>query len=124
MSERKLPSEKVVKILQSKTDMPLEEILSLTEREAWHIVYSIKSTTKRQERKPQNEICFTGFGPSRKKELQEIATSKGLLVVKSVTKNIKILCHGIIVGTNQKIGRALDRGADVISEEDFINRYT
>ncbi|MEI7153364.1 hypothetical protein [Pectobacterium carotovorum] len=48
-------------------------------------------------KKPKEEkfdICFTGFKKERRVELEEIASSKDMVIRKSVTKHLKLLCYG------------------------------
>ena len=85
-------SEKVRRSLGSRgapfTD---EEIEDMSDQEGWAWIYA--SRPPKQD-KAFPEICFTGFGASRKAELQGIAKGCGFKCVTDVTKNLRFLCTG------------------------------
>jgi NAD-dependent DNA ligase len=110
-----MPSEKVAKILRSKTDMTRDQIDALSDNEAWDRVYAMRSAKARDERL---EVCFTGFGRSKKEELAELAEAKGFKVVKSVTKNLHFLCGDEDAG-DKKVADAEAKGAQILSESEF-----
>jgi len=103
-------------ILLSKSDMSKEEISDLTDAEAWRIIYSIRSTKVRDDRL---QICFTGFGSSKKKEFVDLANDNRLKVVGSVTKKLDFLCGGENAGP-KKIEKAEAQGVQFITENQFI----
>lgn len=65
------------------------------------------------------EILFTGFGAESREELEEEADLEGLKVRKSLTKNLDFLCAGPNAGP-RKLAEARERGATVLSEEEFL----
>jgi NAD-dependent DNA ligase len=97
--------------------MTKEEIEALSEADAWKIIYSIRSK-KAQDNRLQ--ICFTGFGASRKQELSEIAERNNLKVVSSVTKNLDFLCGGENAGP-KKVEKAELQGVQFLDELQFLN---
>jgi NAD-dependent DNA ligase len=111
-----MASDKPTMILLSKSDMSKEEISVLTDAEAWRVIYSIRNTKVRDDRL---QICFTGFGSSKKKELVSLANDSGLKVVGSVTKKLDFLCGGENAGP-KKIEKAEAQGVQFITENHFI----
>ena len=109
-------SEKLRRILKSKTDLNDDKIATLSEGEGWAIVYSF------QKKKPPKgpEVCFTGLSASEKSVLEETAAKNGLHVVTSVTKNLMILVAGDNAGP-AKIKKAHDQGVAVVSKEEFLD---
>jgi NAD-dependent DNA ligase len=112
-----MPNEKAAMILQSKTDMSREMIAKLSDAEAWIIIYSIRSTKAKDNRL---QVCFTGFGASKKAELVKLALDNQLHVVSSVTKNLDFLCGGESSGP-KKLEKAINQGVQILSENDFLN---
>lgn len=102
-------------ILQSRTDMSKDQIAALSEAEAWSIIYSFRGK-KAKER--QLEICFTGFGASKKAELSELALDYKFNVVASVTKNLDFLCGGENAGP-KKLEAAIAKGVQILTESEF-----
>jgi len=100
-------SEKLVRILKSKTDLTEEELNKMSEREGWAIVYSLRPEPSEKETKI--EVCFTGFSPSDKKELIQIATDNDFHIAKSVTKGLMFLCCGDNAGPS-KMDKAEKQG--------------
>ena len=76
-----MPSEKPMRILRATSQLTAAEIDAMTEAEGWQWVYSHASP--RKEKLPA--ICFTGFSPSEKAELSQLATGAGLRVVTGVS---------------------------------------
>ncbi len=64
------------------------------------------------------EICFTGFNAGERKELEALALSISLLVKKSVTKNLHILCIGDNAGPSKK-DKAREFGALILNKSQF-----
>ncbi|HDO1322720.1 TPA: hypothetical protein P2R03_004280 [Aeromonas veronii] len=68
------------------------------------------------------EICFTGFGSAKKRELVALAkTSKNdeFIVRAGVTKDLDILCCGDNAGP-MKIAEAHDQGCHILDEANFL----
>ncbi|MDP2128170.1 MAG: BRCT domain-containing protein [Pseudohongiella sp.] len=64
------------------------------------------------------EILFTGFSSGDRAELEKKAQTAGMLVRKSVTRNLHYLCAGENAGPN-KISEAEDAGTTIIDESEF-----
>ena len=112
-----MPNEKSTMILQSKTDLSREEIECLSDAEAWAHIYSIRSTKANDKRL---QICFTGFGETKKTQLVDIAFGKKLKVVASVTRKLDFLCCGETPGP-KKLEEAMIKGAQILTEREFID---
>ncbi|POR10146.1 NAD-dependent DNA ligase LigA [Diaphorobacter sp. LR2014-1] len=109
-------SDKLRRILRSRTDLTDEQISLLTDREGWSLVYSVQK--KRPSKGP--EICFTGLSASERATLEETASNNGLHVASSVTKNLMLLVAGENAGP-AKLKKASDQGVAVISKEEFLH---
>ena len=111
-----MASDKPTMILLSKSDMSKDEISSLSDAEAWKIIYSIRSSKAKDDR---IQICFTGFGVSKKQELIEISNKNNFKVVSSVTKKLDYLCGGENAGP-KKIEKAEAQGVQFLTESQFL----
>lgn len=109
-----MPSDKVTRILLSKTDLMPEAVESMTEAQAWRFVYSLPKPKPDQ----RLEVCFTGFGVSEKAELCETAKRANLKVVKSVTKSLSLLVCGANAGP-MKLERAGAQGVVLLDADEF-----
>jgi len=109
-----MASEKVARILRSRTELTGEAIESMSDGEAWRLVYSLPKQATTIDH--NGEICFTGFSPSEKSSLQQSARRCGFKVVKSVTKRLSFLCTGPNAGPS-KLEKARRQGATILSSE-------
>lgn len=107
-------SEKLLRILKSKTNLGDDELNTISEAEGWNLVYSLKP-----KKEKLIEICFTGFLPDEKNELIEIAKEANFHVAKSVTQNLPFLCTGDDPGP-AKIEKAKYQGVVIISKDQFL----
>ncbi len=112
-------SEKLRRILLSKTGLSSETIDQMTETEGWSVIYS-KGVSSRRKKDDRYQICFTGVGASEKEELAKIAEDHHFKVVTSVTKDLHYLVSGDSAGP-AKLKKAADQGTKVISKQEFLN---
>ncbi|MEM7183562.1 MAG: BRCT domain-containing protein [Spirochaetota bacterium] len=77
----------------------------------------------RKEKDERLQVCFTGFGATKKLELESFADSKNIKVVKSVTKNLDFLCAGDNADY-KKLEKAEAQGVQVLSEKQFQSMLT
>ena len=112
-----MASDRPTMILLSKSDMSKEDISALSDAEAWRLIYSIRSTKVKDNRL---QVCFTGFGTSKKQELTNLARNNKFKVVSSVTKNLDFLCGDENAGP-KKIEKAEIQGAQFLDESQFIH---
>jgi len=75
-----------------------------------------------QENKNKLSICFTGTMSKSRKELQEIAESRGLINKDSVNKDLNILVCADPNSGSTKLQKASKYGIKIISEDDFLNK--
>ncbi len=108
-------SSKLLSILKSKTNLTEKEIQNLNEKQGWQIVYSLK-----EKKQPKIEICFTGYNPSEKEKLANLAIEKGFHISKSITVNLNFLCCGSNAGET-KIKKAIEQNVIIITTEEFYN---
>lgn len=64
------------------------------------------------------EILFTGFPNDERSALEEDAESYGLVVRKTVTKNLDFVCGGPRAGST-KLAKARAQGCTILDEDDF-----
>jgi len=64
------------------------------------------------------EILFTGFPTDERSTLEEDAESYGLVVRKTVTKNLDFVCAGPRAGSS-KLAKARAQGCTILDEDDF-----
>lgn len=112
-----MAGEKVTMILRSKTDLPDEQIAEISDAEGWRLIYAMKPN-KSSVQKKTNQICFTGFSPSDKDRLGQVAVAHGLDVVKSVTQPLAYLVTGTNAGP-AKLKKAREQDVVVMNEEQF-----
>jgi NAD-dependent DNA ligase len=112
-----MASEKVTAILKSKTDLSDEQIAGISDGDAWKMVYSLRPPQTQQKNKIK-QICFTGFSPSDKERLRQIAIGQGLDVVSSVTRFLAFLVTGTNAGP-AKCKLAKEQDVVIMNEEQF-----
>jgi NAD-dependent DNA ligase len=109
-----MPTEKLTRILLSKSPFSQEQIAAMTDAEGWKWVYTNKAPVK----KKNLEVCFTGFSDSEKGVLCQLATDSGLMVVTTVTRHLFCLCAGANPGP-VKLAKAAKQGVPVWSLDQF-----
>ena len=109
-----MPSEKLTRILLSKSPFSQEQISLMTEADGWQWVYANKAPAK--EKLP--EVCFAGFSDSEKRSLCQLAANSGLAVVTTVTRHLLFLCAGKNPGP-AKLEKAENQGVPVLSLKQF-----
>lgn len=70
----------------------------------------------------QGQILFTGFKAGHRTELEELAVSNGLQVVKIPTKNLAFLCAGYNAGWT-KIKSTVEKGTFIFSETQLVATF-
>ena len=111
-----MASEKPMMILKSKSDLSEDDIVAMSDAEAWELIYSIRATKEKDNRL---QVCFTGFGASKKAELVSMAEDNHLKVVSSVTQH----CDSLVGGENagpKKVDKAKSQGVQLLNEDEFI----
>ncbi|HCU16710.1 phage protein [Hafnia paralvei ATCC 29927] len=66
------------------------------------------------------DVCFTGFKKDQRAELEQLAADNGMLVRKSVTQKLQILCCGDNAGPT-KVRSARDMNILIFDAHQFIN---
>lgn len=112
-----MASDKPTMILRSKSDLSSEEIEVLSDAEAWKLIYSIRTVKAKDNRL---QVCFTGFGTSKKEELTNLAHDNRFKVVASVTKKLDYLVGGENAGP-KKIEKAESQGVQFLNEVQFTH---
>ena len=112
-----MASPKPTMILKSKSDFSSEEIEALSDAEAWKLIYSIRTVKAKDNRL---QVCFTGFGTTKKSELVDYAIDNKFKVVTSVTKKLDYLVGGDNAGP-KKIEKAESQGVQFLNEQQFID---
>jgi len=116
-----MASAKAANILRSKgAPFSEREIDQMPDHLAWQWIYADdKKTTEAKEQARRPEICFTGFTPSEKKPLGDLAAEVGLTVKDSVTKNLILLVIGSNPGPS-KLQKAKVQGCVITDQAGFI----
>lgn len=69
--------------------------------------------------KPETfDVHFTGFKKDEKTNLEELAIKAGMVVRKSVTKGLKLLCYGYNA-SSKKMAAAREMGIIILNSEQF-----
>tara|TARA_B100001057_G_scaffold172172_1_gene172949 strand:+ start:26 stop:628 length:603 start_codon:yes stop_codon:yes gene_type:complete len=114
-----VPSQKLIKILKSKTLLSDEEIIPLSDAEAWDKVYKAEAIMRAErEEKRQPEVCFSGFNREEREKLETEATTKGLKVRSRVTKFLAYLVIGDMPG-EKKIEQAEEQGVQILTIDEY-----
>ncbi|MAT52120.1 MAG: hypothetical protein CMK32_13160 [Porticoccaceae bacterium] len=113
-----MPEEKITRILLSKTDLPLEKIQQMSDKEAWSEFYKRFPSKNSKSRKGDIKICFTGFSVSEKQRMERIAVSAGLEISRSVTKSLRFLVIGPNPGPS-KVEKAKQQEVPILDETQF-----
>ena len=90
-----MPSEKLIKILRSKTDLTDEQIIPLSDEEGWAKVDEADAAAKAEReanRKPT--VLFSGFNKADKAGMEAHAVAHGLKPGTTVTKKLECLVLG------------------------------
>jgi NAD-dependent DNA ligase len=112
-----MAGQRVTMILRSKTDLSDDQIAQLSDAEGWRLIYTLKPP-KTQIQEKTNQICFTGFSPSDKDRLGQLAAAVGLDVVKSVTQSLAYLVAGPNAGP-AKLRKAREQNVVILNEGQF-----
>ena len=114
-----VPSPKLIKILKSKTLLSDEEIIPLSDAEAWDKVYEAEAIMRAErEAKRKPEVCFSGFNRKEREMLESLAIEKGFEPKGSVTSRLVYLIIGDTAGES-KIAKAEKQGVQILRREDF-----
>ncbi|WP_172564702.1 BRCT domain-containing protein [Vibrio navarrensis] len=69
------------------------------------------------------DICFTGFDKEEKQQLTAFAEKHGMIVRKSVTRHLNILCFGKSAGPS-KLAQANSQGVLILNKDQLENLVT
>ena len=89
-----MAEERVTRILLAKSDLTPVQIAAMSDRDAWRWLYGHFPPKAARHNKNAQQICFTGFSATERKELENQAEEAHLEVVKSVTKSLRYLVAG------------------------------
>ena len=111
-------SEKLRRVLLSKTDLTNDQIDNLNDAQGWALIYGMANHQKRaKDDRPQ--VCFTGFGAKDKDDLGAMSEAHHLRVVTSVTKDLQFLVAGANAGP-AKLEKARQQGTRVMDKAQFL----
>jgi len=111
-----MASEKLSRILRSKTALSEDEISSISDEDGWKLVYANKPASNQKHQ----QVCFTGFNAPEADELRKMATDCGWLKVAStVTTTLTYLCLGDNPGP-AKLEKARAIGSLLLNRDQFI----
>ena len=118
-----MPSDKLIKILRSKTYLTDEQIIPLSDGEAWEKVYEAEAAAKAERdanRKPT--VVFTGFNKTDKDRLKAHAIECSLKPVSGVTQKLEWLVLGETPG-EKKVIKAQELGIKTIQAHEFMQLF-
>jgi NAD-dependent DNA ligase len=115
-----MAGERVTRILLAKSDLTVDEIVAMSDREAWRWLYSHFPPKTNRHNKNAQQICFTGFSASERKQLESEAEGAHLEVVKSVTKSLRYLVTGPNGGP-AKLKKARQQEVVLMDADQFHN---
>jgi|TARA_B100000315_G_scaffold228850_1_gene237982 NAD-dependent DNA ligase len=115
-----MAGERVTKILLAKSDLTVDEIAAMSDREAWRWLYSHFPPKTHRHKKNAQQICFTGFSISERKQLENEAEEAHLEIVKSVTKSLRYLVTGPNAGPI-KLEKARQQEVVIMNINQFHN---
>jgi NAD-dependent DNA ligase len=98
----------------------VEELQGMDDRECWKWVYKNQPPKPHKPCDNRLEICFTGFRPDEKQELEDIADRVGYRVVKSVTSKLSTLVTGEAPGPS-KLEKAHQQAVVIMDRDQFIS---
>ncbi|MCL7930451.1 hypothetical protein [Halomonas llamarensis] len=96
-----------------------DRVLEFLDGEALLGAVSAPAATKASAPERPLEILFTGFDANARQELEDEAKNEGMVVRKSLTKNLDFLCTGPNAGP-RKVSEARGKGVEVMDEPAFL----
>ena len=111
-----MATEKLSRILRSRSHFSDDEIADMSDVDGWNWVYA--NAGPRKAALPQ--VCFTGFSATAKEQLISLASANHLEVVGSVTKNLAFLCCGETPGQS-KVEKAKAQAIPILNERTFLH---
>jgi NAD-dependent DNA ligase len=115
-----MAAERVTRILLAKSDLTPDQIAAMSDREAWGWLYTHFPPKSTRHKKNAQQICFTGFSVTERKELESEAEEAHLEVVTSVTKSLRYLVTGPNAGP-AKLQKAKEQEVVLMNAEQFRN---
>lgn len=113
-----MAGQRITQILLAKSDLSPEEIAQMSDREAWGWLYTHFPPTTKRRKKAGPEVCFTGFPPSERKQLEDVARTAHLEVVTGVTRSLKYLVTGPNAGP-AKLQKAREQNVILLNVGQF-----
>jgi NAD-dependent DNA ligase len=115
-----MASKNVIAMMVEKgSPFTVEQLQGMEDRECWRWIYAHfpPKTKRRTSSKP--EICFTGFRPDDRANMEKLAEQNGYRVVGSVTVKSKVLVTGEAPGP-VKLAKAQQQGVTILSAPAFL----
>ena len=115
-----MASKNVIAMMVEKgSPFSVEQLQGMEDRECWRWIYAHfpPKTKRRTSSKP--EICFTGFRPDDRANMEKLAEQNGYRVVGSVTVKSKVLVTGEAPGP-VKLAKAQQQGVTILSAAAFL----
>jgi NAD-dependent DNA ligase len=115
-----MASEKVIGMMVEKgSPFSVEQLQGMEDRECWRWIYAhFPPKTKRHDAS-MPEICFTGFRPDDRTNLEKLAEKNGYHIVTGVTIKLKVLVTGEAPGPS-KLAKARQQGVTILSAAEFL----
>ena len=101
----------------------VEQLRGMEDRECWRWIYAHFAPKTRRLKSSKPEICFTGFRPDVRADMEKLAEQNGYRVVSSVTVKLRVLVTGEAPGPS-KLTKARQQGVTVLSAPEFLSRLS
>jgi NAD-dependent DNA ligase len=101
----------------------VEQLQTMEDRECWEWIYTHFPPRAKRLAPSKPEVCFTGFRPDDRANLERLAEKNGYHVVTCVTVKLNVLVTGEAPGP-VKLARARQQGAEIVSEAEFLAKIS
>lgn len=115
-----MASENVIGMMVEKgSPFSVEQLRGMDDRECWRWIYAHFPPKTKRPRTSKPEICFTGFRPDERANMEKLAAQNGYRVVRCVTVKLKVLVTGEAPGPS-KLAKARQQGATILPASAFL----
>jgi len=119
-----MASESVIGMMVEKgAPFSVEQLQAMEDRECWRWIYAHFPPKSKRPKSSKPEICFTGFRPGDRADMEKLAEENGYHVVSSVTVKLKVLVTGEAPGPS-KLAKAQQQGATILSASAFLSQLS
>jgi NAD-dependent DNA ligase len=118
--ERRMASKNVIGMMVEKgSPFSIEQLQEMDDRECWRWIYAHFPPKTKRSTSSKPAICFTGFRPDERADMEKLAQQNGYRVVGSVTLKLKVLVTGEAPGP-AKLAKAQQQEVTILSAAEFL----